>query len=244
MIKGTYTKTKIKNGLIFKKIKPNSKAEKIIWNKLIENVDVNQYIKDISNYINIPSVCVYEKSQVKQSFIFGLNIDEYLMKIDIKNDRVLKVFEELVKIYKNIRTNNTLTIDFNLMNFIVDKDDKIIYIDVTPPLYLKNIKTLDDRFKSQRELFLNKPLQLISFVMYFIMPFILKKNLKSQIKILFKKMLDIMKKLDVIADFSKKYDHIFYKRKELFLEYLNRNIDNFDKKFVSFDIKNDLNLVE
>ena len=162
----------------------------------------------------------------------------------ISSDSIMQVYNQLLKIYKKIKQDNEITIDFNLFNFIVrDNGKNLVFVDVTPPLYLDNVNKLDDRFKSQKDLFTNKPLQLISFSMYFMMPFIIKDTPKEELKMLYLKMLVQLKKNGLMQDYNQQYDHIFCERKQLFENYLNSDIDNFKQQFLSFDIKNDLNSV-
>lgn len=241
MIKGTYTNTKFDGNLIYKNVSPDSGAEKYIFETLSKDVDINEYIAKISHFVELPEICEYENNVVKQNIIEGKNVDEYLMEADINDDKVVTLYRSLVQIYKNIKQDDSLTLDFNLFNFIVKDEENLVFVDVTPPLFTEKIEQLDDRFMSQRELFLNKPLQLTSFSMYFMMPFIIRDTKKEDLDELYTKMLGVISEEDLIDDYNQSYDHIFSTRRDLFETYLNENVENFKEDFLSFDIKNDLN---
>lgn len=244
MIKGTYTNTYFEGDLVHKSIEPDSNAERHIFGVLSDGVDINEYISKISQHVTLPKTCEFKDSRVTQTVIDGPNVDEFLVNADADNPKVLEVYQELIKIYKKIKADDSLTIDFNMFNFIInDEDGKLVFVDVTPPLYLDKVKNLDDRFKSQRELFMNKPLQLISFSMYYLLPFIYKDCPKRDMKALFYGMVKVLAQEGVLEDFNTKYDHMFSDRKNLFLRWLNGDVENFKQQFVSYDIKNDLNAV-
>lgn len=243
MNNGTYTNITLLNGLVHKKIMPNSIAEKKIL-ELIGKDNITPYINRIKGIVKLPNLCYYndENEEIVQDFIDLPNIDEYLSKVDIFNDNVVKIFENLTKIYSNVKKCKDVTIDFNLLNFLVGKDE-LIYVDVVPPLFKNDIKKINKKeFESQKQLFLNYELQLKSMICYFLQPFIIKNESKQNLKLLYLKLKDILKTCGVADDLSKKFNHIFSYRFEILIEYLfDKETENFSTRFMEIDIKNDLN---
>lgn len=244
MKKGTYTSIDIRDDVVIKRISPNSSAEQKIYEILNSNNDILAYIEKIKGLVKLPKVCYYNnENKIVQTFVEGLNVDEFLSSINIDNEFILDVFERLVKIYCNIKTQNEVTIDFNLFNFILAEE--LIYVDVVPPLFKEKLKNITiSEFESQKQLFLNFELQLKSMICYFLQPFICNNYSAKEICVLYEKMLEILSRFDVLKDLDVKFEHIFEYRFNLLMNYLydNKSVTNFKQKFLSIDIKNDLNM--
>lgn len=129
--------------------------------------------------------------------------------------------------------NSNLRIDWNLNNFILNKDE-IFLIDYIPSLYMSNLSSINtDTTRDLFVLYSNLDIQLAGIIGYSMFPFLGYE--KNKLKEIYK---DIFKYADKIYKIDKKKKHVFMDRIILIDKYLSSNMtrDEFVDKYKSLSL--------
>lgn len=225
MKKGTFNKI-IRFGNLILKLSTNhtSVAKEMLK---LDTKDVKKYENDISK-VGIKTSKVYlslyfnEKNIIIQEFINGKTIQEYLDSNEFSIASKLKLFKNVIELYKLSLRNENLCLDWNLNNFIIENNE-IYYIDYVPALYKDKIhNTNSERLEEYKLSLIDKKIQLAGIISYAIIPFF--DNSKEELTNVYKIMKGCIEEiLNIKIDFINNTEHVYLKKLAIIESYLNSN---------------------
>ena len=246
---GSYTKIRINNGNIIKRIdilKLDKIQQEILQTLNYQGGNLLKYYEILNSY-NLPvekpfnivednGVCEYTQKFYKNA----LNVDEILERefenIDHPNyEKIFKILNDIMKMWAISHSQNRAYIDFNLKNLIYYEHDKIVFVDLFPPI-LNNInQTNSYKIKNQIDLWTDKYINLGSMLAYFVQPLVIKhktsKNLYKILKYIFDNAFNIIEnqthlsKDDILLRLNKS-SHVFAKRFVDIYKFATQSTDN------------------
>lgn len=175
MKQGTFNKIFRIGNFIVKLSKEHSSISKEI--AMMGSDDIKKYENDIKETgVSTSKVYLYlklkNKSLILQEYIDGYTLQEFFENVEISNVDKLKMFRELIFLYRKTLKNDNLCLDWNLKNFIISNGE-IIYIDYVPALYKDRIEQVSSkRLEQYKESYLDKQVQLAGIISYAIVPFL------------------------------------------------------------------------
>ncbi len=244
MKKGTYTKG-FNFGYFFIKLSsPDSWAEKEL-SQLYTNKSSKEYFREI-NKLGIPVAKIFFEANYKNFQIIiqkkelGITLNEFLK--TTTSETSLLIFKEILTYYKLISKANNLLIDWNLNNFIINKQNQIKLIDCNPPLSISIVKKYPE--SQLKLLYLNNNIQLCSLLGYWLQcrfhlskkEFIdefyqLTKELKREFKF------DLEKYINNCES-----NHILLEKIKLIIKLKNNKIEfsKFKNQYLTFSLKKEI----
>ena len=183
---------------------------------------------------------IFVKTYKIDKYPNALNVDEILERefenIDHPNyEKIFKVLNDIMKMWAISHSQNRAYIDFNLKNLIYYEHDKIVFVDLFPPI-LNNInQTNSYKIKNQIDLWTDKYINLGSMLAYFVQPLVIKhktsKNLYKILKYIFDNAFNIIEnqthlsKDDILLRLNKS-SHVFAKRFVDIYKFATQSTDN------------------
>lgn len=174
MKQGTFNKIFRIGNFIVKLSKEHSSVSKEI--SMMGSDDIKKYESDIkATGVSTSKVYLHLKSKNKslilQEYIDGYTLQEFFESVEISNVDKLKMFRELIVLYRKTLKNDNLCLDWNLKNFIISNGE-IFYIDYVPALYKDHIEQVtSERLEQYKASYLDKQVQLAGIISYAIVPF-------------------------------------------------------------------------
>ena len=149
--------------------------------------------------------------------------------------KIFKILNDIMKMWAISHSQNRAYIDFNLKNLIYYEHDKIVFVDLFPPI-LNNInQTNSYKIKNQIDLWTDKYINLGSMLAYFVQPLVIKhktsKNLYKILKYIFDNAFNIIEnqthlsKDDILLRLNKS-SHVFAKRFVDIYKFATQSTDN------------------
>lgn len=222
MKQGTFNKIFRIGNLVIKLSKEHSSVSKEI--AMMGSDDIKKYENDIkATGVRTSKIYLHLKSKntslILQEYIKGYTLQEFFENIEISNLDKLKMFRELIVLYRKTLKNDNLCLDWNLKNFIISKGE-IFYIDYVPALYRNCIeKVTSERLAQYKASYLDKQIQLAGIISYAIVPFF-KEN-KSLLNDVYKNMISCIEEiLGIRFENLNLSNHVYMKKLGIISEYL------------------------
>ena len=238
------------NIYIFNKIIKYSFQKKDVRDILFSKTNANsiQEYYEKTNQLEIKTAKIfkiynlfYKGILIIQERIRGFTLEETLMDSSITIEYKLKLIKIFFEIYTKFNMQDKYLLDWNLKNFIIS-ENTLFFVDFTPVLIKEHILSLNQESLYQvKESYINEKVRLIGIFDYLLYCFIdIDKNDFEEVFKYLKKtyFFEYGLNLDELGEMDK--NHIYIKRCEQLLFYINNNItkDELKETFINLSMQN------